>query len=160
MKKAKNERDQLKQEIIKLEDKLEKAEFESRKLSGTYASNFDSLVNNKNDELTRLKEVVEEQSKLIASYEKMVEKEKSDGLSKTANLSEQVTRLKDDNSDLRTVLNLDSFYSLNKNYRKMNILPRNFMTVKRKSTISEVKSIKHSLLKRKSNINLRRSLGT
>jgi len=87
-------------------------------MNGTFASNYENLVQTKNDEIERLKGVVEEQAKLIQSYEKMIETEKSDTLMKTAGLTEQLAREKSENLDLKTVF----FYLLNwilKEYRKM-----------------------------------------
>ncbi len=101
--KVRSERDVLKQEVVRLEDRLEKTEFESRKLSGTFANNYESLVKGKSDEIERLKGVIDEQAKLLATYEKMSEKEKSENLEKTKILSEQNLRLKDETNDLKTV---------------------------------------------------------
>jgi len=72
-------------------------------MSGTFANNYEHLVQTKNEEIERLKGVVDEQAKLITSYEKIIETEKTDNLSKVAGLSEQIAREKNENLDLKTV---------------------------------------------------------
>ena len=93
----------LKGEVIRLEERLERAEMEGRKLSGTFSSNYENLLKSKSDEIERLKGISEEQMRLINSYDKIVEKEKADGVARAAAANEQLGRMKEEIVDLRNV---------------------------------------------------------
>lgn len=93
----------LKQEVARLENKIEVIDLENKKMIDNIMKNYESLNNNKDAEVDRLKNVLEDQEQLMTSYKKIMEKEKADHSTRVSDLSEQNHKAKEEINELRVV---------------------------------------------------------
>ena len=68
--------------------------------------NYESLNNNKDAEVERLKNVIEDQEQLMNSYKMIMEKEKAEHSTRVSDLSEQNHQAKEEINELKVVRGL------------------------------------------------------
>lgn len=85
-----------------MNEKLQEKERDIKEEKESYNNKWDQTQRDKIDEIKKFKSIIDEQSSLISSYERMMEKEKREHEEESDRLHAQSRRLKDEVGDLNT----------------------------------------------------------
>ena len=94
------ERDYIKQDFKLLNEKYHSKEREVKEINDDFSAKWEQAQNDKLEEIRQLKSVIDEQSGLLNSYERMVEKEKRDRDDEFSRIELTNRRLNDEMQDL------------------------------------------------------------
>jgi chromosome segregation ATPase len=100
---TKVERDHYKEEIKQLRDKMQQIDNEQRRWTSSLTDKYESMLKSKQDEIEKVRNIIDEQSHLIRSYEKIIEKEKGASLERINDFASDNNELKQEVYDLTTV---------------------------------------------------------
>lgn len=92
----------MKEDLRTMQEKIQDKEREIKIVNENYSTRWENLHRTKMEEISKLQGIIDDQSGLIASYEKMLENEKADAQDKVNSLLEQANVYKDEIFDLNT----------------------------------------------------------